>query len=75
MLTCRGVCPRVSRSGRVSDTGWSGGSSVMIILSTEACFPACSRTPLASYITTCGSARHPGNVVSKFVNFVRCLLY
>ena len=26
--TCKGVCPRVSRSGRVSDTGWSGGNSV-----------------------------------------------
>jgi hypothetical protein len=32
-----GVWPRVSRSGRVSDTGWSGGSSVMIMLSTLAC--------------------------------------
>jgi len=48
---CKGVCPSVSRSGRVSDTGWSGGSSVMIIFNTLACRPACSRTPDASYMT------------------------
>ena len=35
----------------MSDTGWSGGSSVMIMLSTLACLPACRRTPEASYIT------------------------
>ena len=55
--TCRGVCPSVSRSGRVSDTGWSGGSSVMIMFSTLACRPACSRTPDASYMT-CGAGVH-----------------
>ena len=50
-LTWRGVWPRESRSGRVSETGWSGGSSVMIMFSTLACRPACSRTPDASYMT------------------------
>ena len=61
--TCKGVWPRVSRSGRVSDTGWSGGSSVMIMLSTLACRPACSRTPDASYITcTAGVLRVEGRV-------------
>lgn len=50
--TCSGVCPSVSLSTPAElDTGWSGGSSVMIMLSTLACLPACSRTPLASYIT------------------------
>jgi len=49
--TCRGVWPNESLRGRVSDTGWSGGSSVMIMFSTLACRPACNRTPLASYIT------------------------
>ena len=50
-LTWRGVCPRESLRGRVSETGWSGGSSVMIMLSTLACRPACNLTPDASYIT------------------------
>lgn len=49
---CRGVWPRVSRRGLVSLTGWSGGSSVMIMFSTLAVLPACRRTPLASYMTT-----------------------
>ena len=49
--TCRGVCPSESLRGLVSETGWSGGSSVIIIFKTLACRPACSRTPLASYIT------------------------
>lgn len=50
--TCRGVCPILSFNCPVVElTGWSGGSSVMIILRTDACFPAWRRTPVASYIT------------------------
>lgn len=50
--TCSGVWPRTSFNCPVLElTGWSGGNSVIIIFNTEACFPACNRTPVASYIT------------------------
>ena len=50
--TCSGVCPKTSFNCPVLElTGWSGGNSVIIIFNTEACFPACKRTPVASYIT------------------------
>eukprot|EP00230_Micromonas_polaris_P003524 CAMPEP_0119224052 /NCGR_PEP_ID=MMETSP1327-20130426/33474_1 /TAXON_ID=38833 /ORGANISM="Micromonas pusilla, Strain RCC2306" /LENGTH=263 /DNA_ID=CAMNT_0007222329 /DNA_START=229 /DNA_END=1018 /DNA_ORIENTATION=+ len=59
--TSTGVCPSESRNGRVSLTGCCVGSSKIIWFRISACRPACSRTPVASYITTKENTTHSAN--------------